>query len=85
MGNPVKTVDIISKLKFYFNLLEDKEDDDYIYRAREITMKLKDINEDLDKFLECNSKGDFSLTDEEKSFYTQRFLLMQLASRINIT
>lgn len=89
MGNPLITEspirELTRKLEDYEKILEsltDLDNKDKMFKIRETSRRIKDLSDDLHILLSCNDKNDFSLSEEEKSFYTQRFILLNIMSNL---
>lgn len=85
MGNPRQVEcpieNFIHSLKEYKNMIDmDTSDENKLFKIQEINRKITELSKELDSILECYKKNDFSITDEEKSFYVQRFILLNLMS-----
>ncbi len=89
MGNPIKKEspieELVSKLKTYQNMLESFVDIDNqykIFKIREISRKIQDLTKDIEALISCEERNDFSITEEEKSLYVQRFILLSMMSNL---
>ncbi len=89
MGNPLVSEspirELILKLEEYEKILEsfsDLDNKDKVFKIRETSRKIKDLSEELHVILSCNDRNDFSLSEEEKSFYIQRFILLNIMSNL---
>ena len=89
MGNPLvlhsPVQELIIKLKDYekiFQSSRDSDNKDKTFKVREINRKIGDLCIELDSILTCEKKDDYTITDEEKSFYLQRLLLLNIMSNL---
>lgn len=82
MGNPVIRRENIQKLidniVSYEHIIKSTslQEPDKLFKMREIERKMKELNDDIQNLLDCHTRNDFRLTEEEKAFYLQRFLLL---------
>lgn len=89
MGNPLVTEspirELILRLKEYEYIIEsfsELDDKDKVFKIRETSRKINDLSHELDNIISCNEKNNFSITEEEKIFYMQRYLLLNIMANL---